>query len=75
MPIKANSYTILVIIICLAKRFWLWRKRKLNINLQYIPLDNDGSKRAIRNLKVKLKVSQRFKSSQSAKDYVKLRFG
>jgi transposase-like protein len=38
-----------------------------------IPPDNNGSERAIRNLKVKLKVSQQFKSSQGAKDYATLR--
>jgi transposase-like protein len=38
-----------------------------------IPADNNGSERAIRNLKVKLKVSQQFKSSQGAKDYASLR--
>jgi len=34
-----------------------------------IPPDNNASERAIRNLKVKLKVSQQFKSSQGAQDY------
>lgn len=38
-----------------------------------IPPDNNASERAIRNLKVKLKVSQQFKSSQGAKDYATLR--
>jgi len=38
-----------------------------------VPPDNNGSERAIRNLKVKLKVSQQFKSSQGAKDYATLR--
>ena len=38
-----------------------------------VPPDNNGSERAIRNLKVKLKVSQQFKSSQGAKDYGILR--
>ncbi len=33
-----------------------------------IPPDNNGSERAIRNLKVKLKVSQQFKSPQGAKE-------
>ena len=35
--------------------------------------DNNGSERAIRNLKVKLKVSQQFKSPQGAKNYATLR--
>lgn len=38
-----------------------------------VPPDNNGSERAIRNLKVKLKVSQQFKSHQGAKDYGTLR--
>jgi len=38
-----------------------------------VPPDNNGSERAIRNLKVKLKVSQQFKSTQGAKDYGVLR--
>jgi transposase-like protein len=38
-----------------------------------IPPDNNGSERAIRNIKVKLKVSQQFKSTQGAKDYATLR--
>lgn len=38
-----------------------------------VPPDNNGSERAIRNIKVKLKVSQQFKSSQGAKDYAILR--
>jgi len=38
-----------------------------------VPADNNGSERAIRNLKVKLKVSQQFKSTQGAKDYATLR--
>ncbi len=38
-----------------------------------VPPDNNGSKRAIRNLKVKLKVSQQFKSPQGVKDYATLR--
>jgi len=38
-----------------------------------IPPDNNSSERAIRNIKVKLKVSGQFKSSQGAKDYATLR--
>jgi transposase-like protein len=38
-----------------------------------VPPDNNGSERAIRNIKVKLKVSQQFKSPQGAKDYATLR--
>ena len=38
-----------------------------------IPPDNNGSERAIRNVKVKLKVSGQFKSVQGAKDYAVLR--
>ncbi len=38
-----------------------------------VPPDNNGSERAIRNLKVKLKVSGQFKSPQGAKDYATLR--
>jgi UDP-N-acetylglucosamine transferase subunit ALG13 len=38
-----------------------------------IPPDNNGSERAIRNIKVKLKVSGQFKSFQGAKDYANLR--
>lgn len=38
-----------------------------------VPPDNNGSEQAIRNLKVKLKVSQQFKSPQGAKDYATLR--
>jgi hypothetical protein len=38
-----------------------------------IPPDNNGSERAIRNIKVKLKVSQQFKSLQGAEDYANLR--
>jgi len=38
-----------------------------------VPPDNNGSERAIRNLKVKLKVSQQFKSPQGAKNYATLR--
>ena len=38
-----------------------------------VPPDNNGSERAIRNLKVKLKVSQQFKSSKGAKNYATLR--
>ena len=38
-----------------------------------IPADNNGSERAIRNIKVKLKVSGQFKSLQGAKDYASLR--
>ncbi len=35
--------------------------------------DNNSSERAIRNIKVKLKVSGQFKSTQGAKDYATLR--
>ena len=38
-----------------------------------IPSDNNGSERAIRNVKVKLKISGQFKSFQGAKDYASLR--
>jgi hypothetical protein len=38
-----------------------------------IPPDNNGSERAIRNIKVKQKVSGFFKSIQGAKDYVVIR--
>lgn len=38
-----------------------------------IPPDNNGSERAIRNVKVKLKVSGQFKSFQGANDYATLR--
>ena len=38
-----------------------------------VPPDNNGSERAIRNIKVKLKVSGQFKSEQGAKDYATLR--
>jgi len=38
-----------------------------------VPPDNNGSERAIRNIKVKLKVSGQFKSSQGAKDNAVLR--
>ena len=38
-----------------------------------IPPDNNGSERAIRNIKVKLKVSGQFKSEQGAIDYANLR--
>ncbi len=38
-----------------------------------IPPDNNGSERAIRNVKVKLKVSGQFKSFQGATDYASLR--
>lgn len=38
-----------------------------------IPPDNNGSERAIRNVKVKLKVSGQFKSFQGSKDYASLR--
>jgi transposase len=38
-----------------------------------IPPDNNGSERAIRNVKVKIKVSGQFKSFQGAKDYASLR--
>ena len=40
---------------------------------QYIPPDNNGSERAIRNIKVKSKVSQQFKSTQGAIDYANIR--
>ena len=38
-----------------------------------VPPDNNGSERAIRNIKVKLKVSGQFKSEGGAKDYATLR--
>jgi len=38
-----------------------------------IPPDNNGSERAIRNVKVKLKVSGQFKTLQGAKDYAAIR--
>jgi hypothetical protein len=38
-----------------------------------LPPDNNGSERAIRNIKVKQKVSGYFKSVQGAKDYVVIR--
>ena len=38
-----------------------------------IPPDNNGSERAIRNVKVKLKVSGQFKTLQGAQDYANLR--
>ena len=38
-----------------------------------VPPDNNGSERAIRNVKVKLKVSGQFKSKQGAIDYANLR--
>ncbi len=38
-----------------------------------IPPDNNGSERAIRNIKVKLKVSGQFKTVQGAEDYAALR--
>lgn len=38
-----------------------------------VPADNNGSERAIRNIKVKQKVSHQYKSSQGAKDYATLR--
>ena len=38
-----------------------------------VPPDNNGSERAIRNIKVKQKVSHQYKSSQGAKDYATLR--
>ena len=38
-----------------------------------IPPDNNGSERAIRNIKVKLKVSGQFKTFQGAQDYAALR--
>lgn len=38
-----------------------------------IPPDNNGSERAIRNVKVKLKVSGQFKTFQGAQDYAVLR--
>ena len=39
----------------------------------HIPPDNNGSERAIRNVKVKLKVSGQFKTVQGAEDYAALR--
>ena len=38
-----------------------------------IKSDNNGSERAIRNIKVKQKVSYQYKSQQGAKDYSNLR--
>jgi len=38
-----------------------------------IPPDNNGSERAIRNIKVKMKVSGQFKTQQGAEDYAALR--
>jgi len=38
-----------------------------------VPPDNNGSERAIRNIKVKQKVSHQYKSPQGAKDYAILR--
>jgi transposase len=38
-----------------------------------IPSDNNGSERAIRNIKVKLKVSGQFKSLKGAESYANLR--
>ena len=38
-----------------------------------VPPDNNASERAIRNIKVKLKVSGQFKSEDGAKDYANLR--
>jgi len=38
-----------------------------------VPPDNNASERAIRNIKVKLKVSGQFKSLQGAQDYARLR--
>ena len=38
-----------------------------------VPPDNNASERAIRNIKVKMKVSGQFKSLQGAKDYATLR--
>ena len=38
-----------------------------------VPPDNNASERAIRNIKVKLKVSGQFKSEQGVKDYATLR--
>jgi len=43
------------------------------MNDENIPPDNNGSERAIRNVKVKLKVSQQFKSDQGAIDYGNIR--
>jgi len=55
--------------------FILIQSHKYSSFLLYsnIPSDNNGSERAIINLKVKLKVSLQFKSSQGAKDYAILR--
>ena len=39
----------------------------------HVPPDNNGSERAIRNVKVKIKVSGQFKSEQGAIDYANLR--
>lgn len=60
----------------------LWKrlnkhKEKVFLFLQYpdkeVPPENNGSERAIRNVKVKIKVSGQFKSGDGAEDYATIR--
>ena len=60
----------------------LWKrlkkhKEKVFLFLQYqdkeVPPENNGSERAIRNVKVKIKVSGQFKSGDGAQDYATAR--
>ena len=60
--------------------FWKRLKKhreKIFLFLQYpdksVPYENNASERAIRNVKVKVKVSGQFKSSEGAQDYAILR--